>query len=213
MVKPTIRAGSPASQRRWQPVQPETNMEYFSEREEGPQPPDQENIGEVPWGGIDTLIRRYLAKGAFTSTTTESEFWRALRAEIPDFSGNRNPAAPPPTLAVLDLIEFCSRLIEKPIYTEDPPFPDFRPFCPGSVSRCRKEFCEAVNRIFRRNGLVYELRPEGHIERLVPPEMRDLLEAARTRSGDAQLEQMLEAALQKFVDPDEEVRREALKDL
>lgn len=188
-------------------------MPYFSEREEGARPRDLEDIGEGPWGGIHHQIRRYLAKGSFTAMTDESEFRRALRADIPHFSKNEDLAMLPPTLVALDVIEFCWRLIEKPTRVEDPrPF-EVRLFPPGPVSQGRKEFREAVNQIFRRNGLVYELRPEGHVERLVPREMRELLEVTRFRSGDEQLDQMLETALQKFVDPDEEVRRDGLDNL
>jgi len=163
------------------------------------------------------VIRRYLVKGAFTATTNESEFWQAVRAEIPnlpEIGENGDLAAPPPTLVALDVIEFCWRLIEKPVHTEEPDPLEFRFFPdPGPVSQGRKEFCATVNRILRRNGLVYELRDNGYIERLVPPVWQRALAVTQFRSGDEQLDQMVEWAIQKFVDPDEEVRREALKDL
>ena len=37
----------------------------------------------------------------------------------------------------------------------------------------RQEFQETINRIFRRNGLAYELDSPGRIERLAPPVLRE----------------------------------------
>ena len=51
------------------------------------------------------------------------------------------------------------------------------------------------------------------IERLAPPVLRDDLARAVFRTGDAELDRMLETARRKFVDPDESIRREALEAL
>ena len=75
----------------------------------------------------------------------------------------------------------------------------------------RNEFREAVNRIFRRNGLVYELKDDGSIERLAPPILREGLATVEFKTGDAELDRMLETARRKFLDPDISTRREALE--
>ena len=43
---------------------------------------------------------------------------------------------------------------------------------------------KTINRIFRRNGLAYELTAQGRIERLAPPVLREeLASVPHTRSG------------------------------
>ena len=187
-------------------------MEYFSEREEGAPPREQETIGEVPWGGIYSLIRRYLANGCFGPMSDEGAFWRALRAEVPtlpELFEYGDPPESPPTWVILDVIEFCSCAIEKPIHPEHDDFLGRH----HAIKEGQEEFRIAVNRIFRRNGLAYELIPNGRIERLVEPVLREALASADFRSGDGDLDRMLETARQKFRDPDEDTRREALNEL
>ena len=77
----------------------------------------------------------------------------------------------------------------------------------------RSEFCEAINRVFRRNGLAYELTEKGRIKRTAAPVLREELASAQFRTSNAELNRMLETARRKFLDPDEATRREALEAL
>ena len=186
-------------------------MEYFSERQEGVKPREHETIGKVPWEGIDSHVRRYLANKSFGAMSDDNVFWRTLRAEVPElpeFFEFGDLPEPPPTLVVLDLIEFCWNSIEKPIRGEDHYWgkPDF-------VAEGQQEFRSVVNRIFRRNGLAYELGTDGRIERVLTPVLQNALATTRSYSGDDRLDQILERARQKFLDPDEGIRLEALKEL
>jgi hypothetical protein len=110
------------------------------------------------------------------------------------------------------MIEFCWRCIGKPQRGGYHKF--FGHYhLEFDIEAGRAEFAEAVNRIFRRGGLVYELTDKGRIERLAPPVLREALASAHFRTGDVELDRMLETARRKFLDPDDAVRRESLEAL
>ncbi|MEP0314133.1 hypothetical protein [Hyphomonas sp.] len=203
-------------------------MTYFSEREQGQRPRESGDIGEGAWGGIQALIRGRVEDGSFGAAypetcadgagpvgTDSDTLGKAVRAEIPSFSEppwfGRSPDVPD-TLDILDLIEFCWRTMGKPIKDEYHSFFKHHHLS-FDIDAGRDEFREAVNRIFRRNGLVYELRKVGGIERPAPPVLRDALTVAVFRTGDNDLDGMLEKARRKFFDPDIAVRRESLQAL
>ena len=203
-------------------------MTYFSEREQGERPCDSQDITEVAWGGIQALVRAGVDDGSFGATypdtcpdgagpvgTDASAFWQAMRAENPNLKeppwyyphGER-----PPTLGILDMIEFCWRVIGKPVQGSYHGYFSHHHLS-FDVKAGRDEFRDAVNRILRRNGLAYELTSAGTISRLAPTVLREELASAHFRTGDAELDRLLETARRKFLDPDEAIRREALETL
>jgi len=153
-------------------------MSYFSEREQGERPRESEDIGEGAWGGIQALTRSRVEDGSFGAFYPETcddgadpvgtdynSLAKTVRAGIPAFAEppwfDGSPDMPD-TLNILDLIEFSWRTIGKPIKGEYHSF--FGHYhLSFDVDAGRDEFCEAVNRIFRRNGLVCELRENGRI--------------------------------------------------
>jgi len=118
----------------------------------------------------------------------------------------------PTTITILDIIEFCYRHVAK---------------VTGRVlhSYCRHnhltfdkqdgqiEFAQKINIVFSRNGLAFELKPGGHIERLGPPILRESLRNAVFATGDSILDKMLEDSRSKFFSPKSDIRREALEKL
>ena len=62
----------------------------------------------------------------------------------------------------------------------------------------RQEFQETINRIFRRNGLAYELTAQGRVERLAPPVLREELASAQFHTPDPELNRMLEQPGENF---------------
>ena len=203
-------------------------MSYFSEREKGEQPRESEAIGEGAWGGIQALIRSRVEDGSFGATYPETcddgagpvgtdynSLTKAIRAEIPAFDEppwHEGESEVPNTLDILDLIEFSWRTIGEPIKGRYHSY--FQHYhLSFDIETGRDEFREAINRIFRRNGLVYELKENGHIERLVTPVLREELTVAVFRTGDNGLDVMLEKARRKFLSPDITVRRESLEAL
>jgi hypothetical protein len=203
-------------------------MSSFSERKQGEKPRDLEEIGEGAWGGIQALVMSRVEDGSFGATYPETcydgkgpigtdadAFAKALRAEVPAFVHPPWFGAPPdvpPPLDILDLVEFSWRVIGKPIKGGYHSYFDHHHLS-FDIDAGRQEFREAVNRIFRRNGLVYVLQEDAQVERLAAPVLREVLTAAAFRTGDNELDSMLEKARREFFDPDIAIRREALEAL
>jgi len=198
---------------------------YFSDRESGPRPRVEEEITENAWGGIVVAINSRIDDGSFgyrypllcpdgagTYGTDRVMFFRALKGEVPSISWPLDPKQVQPTLAVLDLIEFCHRAVAKPIVIHHHPFYlhshfDFKP------EQGQAAFRDDLNRILARNGLAYELNPDGLVVRLGPEVLRETLVPAVFKTGDADLDSLLEKAREKFLDPDPTVRGESLEKL
>ena len=203
-------------------------MTYFSEREQGERPREHQEICEGAWGGIQALICARIRDGSFGVSypqtcpdgagpigSDESAFWQAMRAEIPTLQ--QHPwyglsEEPPRTLDILDMIEFCWRCVGKPKRGSYHNFFNHHHLS-FDIQAGQEEFRDAINRIFRRNGLAYELTEDGRIERLAAPVLREELASAQFRTGDVELDRMLETARRKFLDPDEAMRRESLEGL
>ncbi len=187
-----------------------------------------EEINEGTWDGIRALICARVKDGSFGASypatcddghgligCDESTFWKALRAEVPalressplDLSGG-----PPQTLDILDTIEFCWRCVGKPSHVDHHKF--FSHYhLQFDIEVGRDEFRNDINRIFRRNGLAYDLTEEGHVERLVPAVLRETLSSVQFLTGDTELDRILKTAQRKFSDPDDATRHEALEAL
>lgn len=134
------------------------------------------------WGGIVAVIESRISDDSFAyGYPRECEgggaivgcdfrmFFLALRAEIPDILPDRpwplDANQVPPTLAVLDLLEFCHRAVGKPVVIEHDPYYDhshlkFKP------EEGQAAFRDDINRILARNGLAYELNADGLVVRL-----------------------------------------------
>ena len=197
-------------------------MTYFSEREKGELPCDKEEIDDRIWKGIEVLIKGRIDDGSFGKkyptrcfggegiTGSDADaVWQAIRAEIPNLWYRSKP---PQTLDILNLIEFCWRCIAQPsskglhAYFEH----DHLDF---NIQAGQDTFRDDINRIFRCNGLAYELKEDGCIERLAPPILREQLVSAQFHTGDDDLDRMLETARGKFLNRNETTRREALESL
>lgn len=203
-------------------------MSYFSDRERGETPQTMTELTPIAWRGIAGLIRVRLDDGSFGARypetcpdgagacgANEKLFWEALKAEIPALADSElvlYQEEPPPLLDVMDMIEFCWRAVGK---AQRRGYHDFfkHYHVDFDVEAGRAELREAVNLIFRRNGLAYTLTERGELERLLPSEIGEPLRRTRFRTGDAELDGMLDAARLKFLDPDEKARREALEKL
>ncbi|MBI2935569.1 MAG: hypothetical protein HYY31_01960, partial [Chloroflexi bacterium] len=162
------------------------NTIYFSEREHGPKPRTVEQIAISAWGGIVAAIRSRIADGSFgyrypdkcpdggaVSGCDNSLFMMAMKAEFPDFLDIEgfSEEVLPDTLVALDLLEFCYRVVAKPIPGGYHSFyrHDHLSFDPEEG---QKLFRIDINRILARNSLVFEINPNGQVIRLAPPVLR-----------------------------------------
>jgi len=204
------------------------NANYFSEREYGPKPRTNEVISTEIWCGIAAEITARIGDGSFGNVfpqncdegpipvgTDMREMGAALKAEVPEIPWPLDSDVPE-THAILDFIEFCYKRIAKP---EKLPIDGRHQsyykhnHLTYDIEFGKTEFRDTVNRIFARNGLAYDLKENGQIERLAPPGLRDILKLAVFNTSDSELDKMLESARRKFLDPNPDIRREALEKL
>jgi len=198
---------------------------YFSDRELGARARTVETINLAVWGGIVATVQALLADGSFGDAfpwacpdggaiagANEHHFSLALRAEVPGIEWPLIADKIPERLSTLDLIEFCHRHVAKPIQGAYHSFFGHYHLTFDSEAG-QVDFRERINRIFARNGMAYELRKNGQIVRLAPEVLREALQAAVFRTGDTELDSLLESARTKFLSPDAKVRREALEKL
>jgi hypothetical protein len=182
-------------------------------------------VTPAAWGGIVALIQGRIANGAFgvdypeecpdgrgTTGTDTRALGLAVRADIPDLDWSLEVEPVPPTLAIMDLLEFCHEHVAETVPTSFHSFFGHQHLAfdrtPGQA-----EFRAAINRIFARNHLAYEFKGDGQIQRLAAPVFHELLSASSFRTGDPSLDGLLESARAKFLDPDAHVRREAVEKL
>jgi hypothetical protein len=199
--------------------------DYYSDRVRGPAPRISEEVGRAAWGGLVALVHCRTADNSFArnfpaqcpdggsiSDTNTTALGLRVVAEIPDLSWPVSLEAPPPTLLILDLLEFLYRHISKP---EEASYHSFyRHYHLKFDEQAGKDaFRAEVSGIFARNGIAYELGPAGQISRLGPEGLQEALRETVFRTGDTNLNSMLEAARSKFLDPHPTVRREALEKL
>lgn len=204
-------------------------MTYFSERETGEVPRVGTEITDTAWGGIAALVRARIADGSFGARypdncsdpngtrpcgTDDSAFWDAMKGDIPRLAERDRilMSEPPPTLDVMDMIQFCWTAIGKPIQRGYHSYLQHH-HLDFDIETGRAEFRDAVNQILRRNGMAYELTEVGEVQRSAPTGLGEALVQAVFATGDSDLDTMLETARRKFLDPDESVRRESLEKL
>jgi len=111
----------------------------------------------------------------------------------------------------LDLIQFCYHAVAKPIprsYHEYFGHSHLR----FDETAGKEEFLAKVNKIFERNGVAFTLNGDGSIERIVSPVIQEVL-SAHFSTGDSLLDEMLDEAHKKFLNPNPEIRREAIERL
>lgn len=198
---------------------------YFSDRERGPRPRTKLEVETPAWGGIVALIDSYITNGGFgidfpescpdgrgpTGTDTHA-FGLALRAEIPDIEWPLRVETVPHTLSALDLIEFCHSHVAEPIKGSYHSIFDHSHLS-FDRSKGQADFRDRVNRILGRNGVAFSLEEDGRVTRLAPPVLDEELRRAAFNTGDATLDELLDAARVKFLSPDPTTRRDALEKL
>ena len=204
---------------------------YFSEREGDENPRESEVVEARAWLGISAAITSRVKDGSFgesypascpdgtvTYGTDEDRFSHAIRAEINDLPEIGYPwnayqhDDPPPTLAILDLVEFCWRAVSRATIQgyHDHFNHSHLSYGPQARSTGREELRRTINPIFRRNGLAFELTENGQVERLLPSVLREALGSESLNFGEAELDRLLTTAVSKLRNPNRETRKEGL---
>jgi len=200
-------------------------MNYFSDRERGAKPRTKEEIPDELWGGIVGLISSELSKHSFAidfpekcpdggavSATDQQQLSLLLKGEIPQAEWPPRLDSKPDKLVVLDLIQFCFRHIGE---ARRGHYHSFFKHDHLSFDRQagQERFREAINLLFSRNGVVFELTETGDIIRLGSPVFQEAFERIVFSTGDSILDSLLEDARRKFTSPDPALRREGLEKL
>jgi hypothetical protein len=198
---------------------------YYSDRELGPKPRTTDVIGQVVWGGIYALIAARLADNSFgyrfpeqcpdgygISGHDNQMLTLTVAAEIPQIEWPLSPATAPPTPTILDVLEFAALSVGKPIEGHYHSF-----FRHHHLSFNREEglskFVGDVNALFIRNGIAYELTPEGIVQRLLPEGLHEVLIDTVFQTGDSEADRLLEAARRQLTSPHLDTRKDALEKL
>jgi hypothetical protein len=197
---------------------------YFSDRHRAPRARTNEAIEATVWGGIFAIVSARLSDGSFGYKFPDTcpdgygiigndlrSMDLMLKAQIPEMPFPL-PDEPPDTLTILDFLEFVAASIGKPIQGQYHSF-----FRHHHLSFDReeglREFVEAINSIFSRNGVAYELTEGGQVRRTLTTEMQQLLSGISFHSGDGETDRLLEEARSQFSSPRAEARRDALEKL
>ena len=122
-----------------------------------------------------------------------------------------NSLDPPSDGTVFDLIEFAYEFIAEAQYKE------FHSYGNDSHYSYDKEtgqvrFSDDVNRIFERNGIAFELK-DGEVTRIAPAILHESLGEAIFDTGDDALDDLLEAARNRFLNRSVNTRQESLEKL
>ena len=193
-------------------------MDYFTDREFGERPAVSETIDERVWNAIQALIDMRIGSGAFGFRFPEQcadgdgpcgcdrqAFARLLQAEVPWIEWPLISGGVPATPVVLDLLEFCASAVGEPILDSYHSYQHHyhmtwdRPA--GLVA-----FVSEVNVLFRRNGIALKLEPDGRAQRVLPQPVAQALGWTIFRTGDAELDRLLEYGVVIFRVPSERLR-------
>jgi hypothetical protein len=200
--------------------------EYYTDREYGPRPRTTEIIDGRLWAGLHSLIETRINDGSFgyrfplacpdsaanSYGTDRQTFERMLEAEVPWITLPLRHDEAPETPVVLDLLEFCATAVGTPMEGSYHSF-----FQHTHLAWDRSDglarLIGDVNRLFARNGVAFELTPEGKAKRLLAPHLGQELIQANFRTGDATTDALLEEARSRFLAPKIEDRRDGLEKL
>jgi hypothetical protein len=118
----------------------------------------------------------------------------------------------PDTLAVMDLLEFCEKYVASP---EQGGYHSFyrHHHLTFDVGAGKAAFRNEVNTVLARNGIAFEMGDDGAMARFGPAELMQDLRNATFNTGDAQLDEFLEDAREKYTSPDLKERKEALEEI
>jgi hypothetical protein len=196
-------------------------MAYFTDRNFGAPARIVTELDEPLRRGIATLLRNLANDGSFGleypeqcpdgrgPTGTDINTLRDALAAYRLFNFMDGPGSPS-TYEVLDLIEFAYEKIAEP---RQRGFHDFfgHSHLVFDQAEGRANLRREINRIFERNGIAFELRETGQVERIAPEALREALAQAVFHTGDNALDELLEKARTRFLNRTPAVRKESLE--
>lgn len=200
---------------------------YFTDREFGARPRSAETVDERVWTALRGLIETRVEDGSFGLRfpkacddpgrepygTDEARFGNILSAEVPHVAWPMAWHETPQTPVILDVLEFCAKAVGRPVRGRHHDYPRHTHITGWDQPAGLAAFVEDVNLILARNGIAFELGPDGQARRLLPSHLGQDLLAANFATGDAETDRLLEDARRRFLAPKIEDRRDGLEKL
>lgn len=202
-------------------------MQFFTERE-GELPPQNSDQISLPF--IEAIANELIGLGdrawlagtwplycqdreRVVIGTDQEKFWKAAKSKLKLSASHPDELVNEPNpLVILNVIEYVDRNIGRPEVIGEHPYYGHRHLrIHEGVGE--HEFRDGINELFKRYGLAYELTEEGTVIRLSPEEIQSKLVDAVFGTGDSQLDDLLNSARRKYLDPSPATRRESLEKL
>ncbi|ABL79365.1 MULTISPECIES: hypothetical protein [unclassified Nocardioides] len=201
-----------------------SSFSFHSDRIHGPAPRVKESVPDETLQGLESLVRRRIDNhwlaGEFGDQCPDGygvagTDHRALGDEInalipgidwPGWATSRDQDT------VFDLVEYVAAHIA---YPSQGHFHDYFRHHELSFDQAegQRRFREDVNRLFARAGTVFELAPSLRIERRGAPETQHALDDLRPSTGDATLDNLIEAGRRGYLSRRPEERETAVEKL
>lgn len=199
---------------------------YYSERNGAEAEHESQDISDAFWAGFVSFVESRARDGWYAEryplhcfeaplpVETDAEaISQAFKAHNPGVRWPLESQNVPATLGVLDVVEFFGRIVSMPTQRVYHDYGQHNHLTSFDRAQGFEAYRAEVNTMLRRCGHPYELDVSGQIQRMGPPVLQESLGLAVFYSGDIELDRLLEAARQKFKDPDLNIRKEALEKL
>ncbi|HYX17939.1 MAG TPA: hypothetical protein VE944_26980 [Nostoc sp.] len=202
---------------------------YFGEREFGLKPRTKNEIDANVWSGLVALIDDLIDKDYFAQAfpqrcpdfsnsiekiyeTNQLRMTSAILGSFPTLKFPLDVLDKPVTSTILEFIEFCHEHMGKPVKFDYHAYYTHNDLS-FDKQKGQREFRSLVNRLFQRNGIIFELQENGQVTRLAPPIVSDILNNAIFQTNDKELDSLLETARVKYLNPNLKIRLESLEKL
>ena len=197
----------------------------YSEQERGLKPRTSEIIDERTWGGLVVLVDKRVDDASFglgfpdqctdgggPYKTDKCALGVAIQAEVEIDWPLRVDQFPSDPLVIFDMLEYLFTKVGSPIRGS---FHGYFGHYHLSYDQeaGQLDFVDAVNQVFARNGIAFELTNNGIVRRLLPEHLGGFIQSLVFHTGDAEAERLLDYARKTITLPDLERRRDELEKL
>jgi hypothetical protein len=198
---------------------------YFTDREYGERPRTGDAINTRLWAALVSVIVTRLSDGSFGYSFPEQcpdgdaacgcddhAFGNVLQGEVPWIEWPLSTEQVPATPVVLDVLEFCAASVGQPIEGTYHSFYRHHHLSWDREAGLHR-FLQAINLLFARNGVAFELSPTGQARRLLPQPLAKTLAWTLFSTGEEETDRLLESARLRFASPKPEDRQDAVEKL
>lgn len=200
---------------------------YFSERELGKRLLSNEEIDYKVYNGIVTIVKRYIDNfcgefalyceddSAVICGTNVNLLNASIKAEI----GIEEPLKlleeweDVNTYLTLDFLEFCYENLSDIEVIRYHSYQGHNDLRLKDTNTIKEKFRNKINRLFERNGLIFEMDENGKVIRKLPLAMENILTNINLKTPDTQLNQLLQLAIDNIKKPNINDRKIALEKL